>query len=690
MPLYHQHDIMKLPLFRIFLIISPNGSRYKTLHKGRFPLKRRKLGCDEMAMIKKHKRIVIATCTVVIVVISLFSYISQTPSPAQPVAKQGYLDLSAWDFQKNGNVMLDGEWEFYWNQLLYPKDFQVPSSADGYMLVPSEWSGRIGNTQLTDKGFATYRLRVRLGNELVYMGIKTVSIRMSCRVFIDGVEVLTSGVPTTSEAGYVTANIPRTVSFNPTGNKVEIVVQVADFDYKAGGIVQSISLGSSAQITGAMTRSNVVGAFVSAFFLASGTYYLLVYLGRRKNISSLYFGIYCILTACFTMIYGDKILLQAFPDLPYVTMLRVQNMLLDLSVIFVCLFVNQMTALLPRWYVVGIAFAMLGYIVAYWVLPLAVVTSVETLFLILGTSVYLIVSIMLAVALVRNRCGSLGRAGAALLLMAFLCALVVFTTGTLYVNNMLSSNVGNIVFVVFVLLISGLLSRQYNEAYNIIENMNVHLMEMDKLKDELMGTQLSFLQAQIKPHFLYNSLTVISALSIRDPKRTKELLYDLSDYLRGSFQFENTSGLTPLSGELATVRAYLSIEKERFQSKLRVEWDVDETVGVPVPVLAIQPLVENALRHGILKRPQGGTVRISVKRDGVFAVICVEDDGVGIAAERMPGLLDGQAQPSGVGLKNIHRRMILSYGHGLEIESRENKGTTVTMKIPYQPGGETT
>lgn len=641
-----------------------------------------------MVIIKKHKRIVIAVCTVVICAISLFSYISQTPPPAQPVAKQGYLDLSNWDFQKDGIVKLDGEWEFYWNQLLYPKDFQAPPRADGYMLVPSSWSGRIGTTQLTDKGFATYRLRVQLGSEPVYMGIKTVSIRMSCRIFIDGAEVLSSGVPATSEAGYVTANIPRTVSFKPVGNMVEIVVQVADFDYKAGGIVQSISLGSSGQITGAMTRSNVIGAFVSAFFLSAGTYYLLVYMGRRKNISTLYFGIYCILTACFTMIYGDKILLQAFPDLPYVTMLRLQNMLLDLSVVFVCLFVNRMAALLPRWYVVGIAFTMLGHIVAYWVLPFAVITSVETPFLVLGTSVYLIVSIMLAVALMRNRCGGLGRAGAALLLMAFLCALVVFTSGTLYINNILSSNIGTTVFVIFVLLISGLLSRQYNEAYNIIENMNVHLMEADRLKDELMGTQLSFLQAQIKPHFLYNSLTVISALSVKDPKRTKELLYDLSDYLRGSFQFENCSGLTPISGELATVRAYLSIEKERFRNKLCVKWDVDENVDVPVPVLAIQPLVENALRHGILKRPQGGTVCISVKRDGAFAVISVEDDGVGISAERMPGLLDGQAQPSGVGLKNIHRRMILFYGHGLELESSENQGTMVTMKIPYQPGGE--
>jgi Putative regulator of cell autolysis len=210
------------------------------------------------------------------------------------------------------------------------------------------------------------------------------------------------------------------------------------------------------------------------------------------------------------------------------------------------------------------------------------------------------------------------------------------------------------------------------------------LVQLKDLVSTRMEAELSFLQAQIKPHFLYNSLSVIAALSTKEPQRAEELLYDLSDYLRGSFNFENYNGVVPLSNELDTVRAYISIEKERFRGKLQVEYDMDESIEIAVPILFIQPLVENAIRHGVSKKPEGGTVRLSIKRDGGHTVITVEDDGVGIPAQKLDGLLEEKGVKSGVGLSNIQRRMILNYGHGLNIQSAEGRGTIVTMVIPDQ------
>jgi signal transduction histidine kinase/CheY-like chemotaxis protein len=210
------------------------------------------------------------------------------------------------------------------------------------------------------------------------------------------------------------------------------------------------------------------------------------------------------------------------------------------------------------------------------------------------------------------------------------------------------------------------------------------LVQLKELVSTRMETELSFLQAQIKPHFLYNSLSVIAALSTKEPQRAEELLYDLSDYLRGSFHFENYNGVVPLSKELDTVRAYVSIEKERFRGKLKVEYDIDESIDIAVPVLFLQPLVENAIRHGVSKKPGGGTVRLGIKRAGNETVITVEDDGVGIPAQKLDGLLDKTDVKSGVGLSNIQRRMVLNYGHGLKIQSTEGSGTTVIMAIPDQ------
>ena len=211
-----------------------------------------------------------------------------------------------------------------------------------------------------------------------------------------------------------------------------------------------------------------------------------------------------------------------------------------------------------------------------------------------------------------------------------------------------------------------------------------------QLKESVSGmvtTELSFLQAQIKPHFLYNSLSVIAALSTKEPERAKELLYDLSDYLRGSFNFENYAGLTPLTSELSTVKAYISIEKERFRGKLNVEYEVDESIDISVPMLAIQPLVENAIRHGIIKKPKGGTVKLTIKKVDDDVVITVEDNGVGFPKEKIFEILHLEDSSTGVGLRNIQRRLILYYGQGLDIQSDQQKGTTVTMKIPAIKGG---
>ncbi|MHC1694831.1 MAG: ATP-binding protein [Eubacteriales bacterium] len=210
------------------------------------------------------------------------------------------------------------------------------------------------------------------------------------------------------------------------------------------------------------------------------------------------------------------------------------------------------------------------------------------------------------------------------------------------------------------------------------------LVQLKRTVNSLVSAELNFLQAQIKPHFLYNALSVITSLSIREPKQAKTLLMHLSDYLRGSFNFENHSGLVSLSDELQTVKAYLSIEEARFEERLRVEYDVEPDISASIPILCLQPIVENAVRHGIIQRVEGGTVRISVKAVDTQVVISVEDDGVGMTQDRLAELFEA-GEAKGVGIRNIQKRMLAMYGHGLIIESTIGQGTKVTMTIPNMP-----
>ncbi len=207
------------------------------------------------------------------------------------------------------------------------------------------------------------------------------------------------------------------------------------------------------------------------------------------------------------------------------------------------------------------------------------------------------------------------------------------------------------------------------------------LVRLKKSVNSIVTAELNFLQAQIKPHFLYNALSVIASLSVREPKRAKELLLNLSNYLRGSFNFENHSGLVTLSTELQTVEAYLAIEKARFKERLHVEYVVPKDISVSVPMLSLQPLVENAVQHGILKRVDGGTLRLSVAAEDEQVVITVEDDGVGMTPDKLDGLFS-PGEDHGVGIQNINRRMQTMYGYGLSIESAPDKGTKVIVRVP--------
>lgn len=208
------------------------------------------------------------------------------------------------------------------------------------------------------------------------------------------------------------------------------------------------------------------------------------------------------------------------------------------------------------------------------------------------------------------------------------------------------------------------------------------LINMKKAVNSLVATELSFLQAQIKPHFIYNALSVISSLTLTEPEKAKELVLDLSDYLRGSFDFESNEGLTTLKRELNLVKAYLSIEQARFKERLCVEFEISD-INCTVPLLSIQPLVENAVRHGIMPMINGGKIWITVRNEGEYIKISVIDNGVGIDKEKLENILSKSGKNGSVGIKNIHRRLIKLYGRGLIITKGIENGTKIEFFVPY-------
>jgi len=219
------------------------------------------------------------------------------------------------------------------------------------------------------------------------------------------------------------------------------------------------------------------------------------------------------------------------------------------------------------------------------------------------------------------------------------------------------------------------------QAYELRARVRT-LLEMRRSAENAVRSELAFLQAQIKPHFLYNALNTIITFSLEDPQTTHDLLLNLSRYLRGSFDFKNKERLVPLRKELELAEAYLQIERARFGERLRIRFDVDEAASCMMPPLTLQPLVENAVRHGITKKEDGGTVTVTVRAGPDFTTLSVEDDGPGMQEWARVNLLAEAESRSGVGLRNIHQRMMRLYGSGVEIAVGSEGGTKITLRIP--------
>lgn len=200
---------------------------------------------------------------------------------------------------------------------------------------------------------------------------------------------------------------------------------------------------------------------------------------------------------------------------------------------------------------------------------------------------------------------------------------------------------------------------------------------------EHLRMEAAWLQAQIQPHFLFNALNTIMALSEIDPTRMQRVLEAFSDFLRGKFNFQNVDDLISIQDEIELIKAYLYIEKERFGDRLQIEWETDDVSDVYIPPLTIQPLVENAIHHGIMSQIEGGVLRISIQKEDQFVRISVEDDGSGMTQEERERLLQRENEGrTGVGLLNTHLRLKRQFNSGLDISSEQGKGTTVTFTVP--------
>jgi two-component system LytT family sensor kinase len=222
-------------------------------------------------------------------------------------------------------------------------------------------------------------------------------------------------------------------------------------------------------------------------------------------------------------------------------------------------------------------------------------------------------------------------------------------------------------------------TRTVGEAASLV-SAQLELRELEAQGERLARSELRALRAQISPHFIYNAMAAIAGYIHSNPDEARELLTDFAEFTRYAFRIQRP--YVTLADELHYVERYLRLERARFGDRLQVRTQVvPEVLQAVVPVLSVQPLVENAVRHGVERRGEG-RVEIVGRHIDADVELRVSDNGVGMDAELAQAILGGAG--TGVGIANVQARLQATFGpeYGLEIDTAVGRGTTVTMTLP--------
>lgn len=282
----------------------------------------------------------------------------------------------------------------------------------------------------------------------------------------------------------------------------------------------------------------------------------------------------------------------------------------------------------------------------------------------------------------------------------FLCAAGICYTILYYQEEIGKKNIFGLIFYIFLPLISLCFVVFWDATLvylcmtissvilytSIHVNQTIEIATQEKIiadqKNEIIKSRTRLLVSQMQPHFLYNVLNTIYYLCEKEPKTAQKAINNFSDYLRINLDSIREDDVIPFENELKHVQTYIELEKLRFEDELNVEYRI-ETRNFDVPSLSLQPIVENAVKHGIGKKVGGGTVIISSEEEESDYVVTVSDDGVGFNPDSQAETKkqDGRKH---VGMESVENRIRIICNGMMTVESTMNKGTTVVIRIPKE------
>lgn len=597
------------------------------------------------------------------------------------VVDRGHIDLTQWD--PRSPVVLNGDWEMYWQRLLSPVDMERSPSpkGDAFYEMPGYWNRfRLHGEPLGGPGYATFRMTVDLGQPRAGLALRLADSSTAYRLFVNGQLLASNGQVGTTPHGSKPAYRALVAEIPGAPSTLQLLWQVSNFHRSLGGPYNPVVLGSLSQVQ--MRHKTMVIADVAmlACLIFMSLYHLVLYLFGRRDRSYLFFAVLCFFWGIRVPVLGTsgKSINLLFPEFPWALQFKFELLILVWAVAVSLIYFSSILPreILPktgRW---GVATAS--------VFSLFVVLNPTHIADLAGHPVEVFGVLVIAYCTIGCVRAVLSKRRSAW--VNLLGCLVFATTGINdvlhdlgWINTTFLTPIGVLVFCVSQAVV---LALQLQQAYvGLADKLAVeHELEVQRQREAearilMEKERLAKLRYQLNPHFLFNSLTSIRGAILMDGKKARSMVSDLAEIFRRALT-QGAADMISVRQELDTIDVFLRIERTRMGDNLQTQIECQEAAyQEQIPTLLLQPIVENAIKHG--RQTAGGQlkVRIDVALDKKVLVISVGNTGKWVEPEGQPGA-------SGFGLSILKERLERIYPQH-QFATREQEGWVyVELRLP--------
>lgn len=630
-----------------------------------------------------------------------FYYNYKSDVKSYPKAEKGELDLTQWDFQKDGIIPLIGQWEFYYNKLLSPEDFKKDENLKYTTLVnlPGSFTkNNTANITLPNKGFGTYKLRVKTNSENVYYALKTEFIHSSHRLWVEDHLVTYTGKVGESKYDYKPQLLPKVGSFTNINKEFDIILQTANYDANTPQI-DTILLGSEEQIIALKSKRLAFDLFIFGSSLIIGIYNLALYNKRKKDRSTLFFSIFCLILSIRTLFVGERFFINVFPNFSWQLHIKICYLTFLTYIYIFAIYLNEFfPGIISKKILKTYKILTLAYCISILIGPIDFYEHLILPYEIISILVLVYILSKLSMQWLSNRYKS------SLITLGSFAILVTNINDILYEYSIIQTgSYAALGLFIFILVQSYVMADKFSKAFNEVEALSERLKSIDKIKDQFLANTSHELRTPlngvigITQALLTEKADNLNSEQILNLKlinsSASRLSYLVNDILDFSKLNNNDIKLDkrPVNIRQAVDLVILTCSHAIKGKKITINNNISsELPYIMADENRLQQILYNLIGNAI-KFTQYGSITIDARVVSNYIEVSIKDTGIGIPKDKLNAIFEPYEQVdfsiakkyggTGLGL-NITKKLIELHNGSIYVESLVGEGSKFSFILP--------